>query len=312
MLDQITIVDITNNGLYFKGRKPAKLSTFENFYNKAKAFMLKVQGYEQRVETTLNSGGNISQVVEDKKEISRESKLPETNGTSNVIQLPSDEEYNRRLMEKGVTCYSTLPEGKLSAPRKLRVAYRVIESLRKVRSTVAEEYPRGVSLTSDEQVIPKKTFDFSKQFSQPQADYSGSNEPKSDISSKVEEEKPYSWLRKEDRSIKPSEVNNDDQILGEGDKSNTDISNMSEFQKLMEQRVTISDSLAAKKELLLDLRKKVEKNSALCEAKKLKLIKENLDLTQELNAILDEINELTRIASQQEDFLDSSEENLKK
>ena len=82
-----------------------------------------------------------------------------------------------------------------------------------------------------------------------------------------------------------------------------DDTNVVEFQTLMEQKATTADSLATQREILMNLRKQVEKNNLLCEAKKRDLIEENMALTQELNDVLAEINQLSDTVSQQEAFL---------
>ena len=77
----------------------------------------------------------------------------------------------------------------------------------------------------------------------------------------------------------------------------------------MEQKETTADSLATQKEILMNLRKQVEHNNRLCEAKKRDLIEENMALTQELNDVLAEINRLSDTVNQQEAFLGISEDN---
>ena len=79
----------------------------------------------------------------------------------------------------------------------------------------------------------------------------------------------------------------------------------------MEQKATTADSLATQKEILMNLRKQVEQNNALCEARKRELIEENMALTQELNDVLAEINQLSDTVSQQEAFLGIADEESK-
>ena len=61
------------------------------------------------------------------------------------------------------------------------------------------------------------------------------------------------------------------------------------------------------------MRKRIEQIKALCEAKKQELEEENMALTQELNGLLAQVNQLSDIASQQEAFLgiNNSEEEYK-
>ena len=88
---------------------------------------------------------------------------------------------------------------------------------------------------------------------------------------------------------------------------------LNEVNDLQMVRDNTANSLANQREILEQLRARIDKNKALCEVKKKELREENMELTQELNDVLAEINKLTDIANQQEAFLgiNSEEESMK-
>ena len=71
-----------------------------------------------------------------------------------------------------------------------------------------------------------------------------------------------------------------------------------------------ADSLATQKEILAKLRERIANNEVLCQERKRQLEEENMALTQELNSVLAEINQLTDQAYQQEAFLGIKDEEL--
>ena len=175
------------------------------------------------------------------------------------------------------------------------MAAKVIEFTKNVKNNV-----KPLELNEPKEEV-KNVYDFSKSF-----EAMTPSEPKTELkeeevpTKEVEEEKPYSWLRNEDTTISKG--------VKEAPKED---SNVVEFQTLMEQKATTADSLATQKEILMNLRKQVEQNNALCEARKRELIEENMALTQELNDVLAEINQLSDTVSQQEAFLGIADEEIK-
>lgn len=286
MLDKITITkEILGSSVKLAGRKPAKLSAMPKFKSKTMSLMDSVPAVTPVINTSPVTTPSQEKVVSQMP--SEAPKQPEQ-PTAPIVNLPTIEECKRRLDSIGVTCTEILPVNKLSSTRKLRAAPRVSKVMRLINCHVVKV---NLNTQKEEEHIKeeahedKTTFDFSKSFNEV------SNDTKQE-----ETEKPYSWLRNEEVITKTKE-----------EKDDVDDANVVEFQTLMEQKATTVDSLATQKEILMNLRRKVEENNALCEAKKRDLIEENMALTQELNDVLAEINQLSDTVSQQEAFLGISE-----
>ena len=311
MLDKLTITNENlGQDLKFKGRKPAKLSTYQRFYNNAKKEMTKLKviegGLSQEKNTsTQPTDGKISNigsstnlannnVFEKKIEVQQDTKGDnQLNSTSIEQQFLSVEEYNKRLDTLNAVCFKDLPGNiKSTGARKLRVAQKVKDVCCHVRNYVAKVYQ--IIPEAKEEQPKNETFDFGKSLNNMQ-----SKEPEVTKQSDNNIVKLDEWLLNKDTNV--SNVAENSKVAPEND-SNAII----EFQNLVEQKTTTEDSLATQKEILANLRKKVQHNKALCEAKKQELIEENMALTQELNDVLAEINELTDLANEQEAFLNMS------
>ena len=279
MLDKITVTkEILQSDAKLVGRKPAKLSAMPKFKAKTKSLMDSVVVSKPVNEAPKTVAEPKEQPVNTPVE---QPKPPVVEAAP--VNLPGVEECQKRINNVGVTLTEPEVNNKLNSTRKLRAAPRVSKVMRFVNGNIVKtslKQPESVPDTKEE---PKETFDFAKSFNEVATDT-----PK-------QEEKPYSWLRNEEAVTTKKEEKADDDT------------NVVEFQTLMEQKATTADSLATQREILMNLRKKVEENNALCEAKKRDLIEENMALTQELNDVLAEINQLSDTVSQQEAFLGINE-----
>lgn len=279
MLDKITVTkEILQSDAKLVGRKPAKLSAMPKFKAKTKSLMDSVVVSKPVNEAPKPVAEPKEQPVNTPVE---QPKPPVVEAAP--VNLPGVEECQKRINNVGVTLTEPEVNNKLNSTRKLRAAPRVSKVMRFVNGNIVKTSLKQTEPAPDTKEEPKETFDFAKSFNEVATDT-----PK-------QEEKPYSWLRNEEAVTTKKEEKADDDT------------NVVEFQTLMEQKATTADSLATQREILMNLRKKVEENNALCEAKKRDLIEENMALTQELNDVLAEINQLSDTVSQQEAFLGINE-----
>ena len=296
MLDKITVTDgKLDENKKIVGRKPAKLSAIQTFKTKASNLKQSIKSANVETPTPVAPAPETPKPVETKSEPTTQPVASNNTALNNVVNFPDAVECEKRLANKGVTCTNKALINKLTSSRKLRVAAKVIEFTKNVKNNV-----KPLELNEPKEEV-KNVYDFSKSF-EAMTPSEPKTEPKEEEvpTKEVEEEKPYSWLRNEDTTISKG--------VKEAPKED---SNVVEFQTLMEQKATTADSLATQKEILMNLRKQVEQNNALCEARKRELIEENMALTQELNDVLAEINQLSDTVSQQEAFLGIADEEIK-
>lgn len=296
MLDKITVTDGKLDEVKkIVGRKPAKLSAIQTFKTKTSNLKQSVKNANVETPTPVAPAPEIEKPVETKSEPTNKPVAANNTAPDNVVNFPDAAECEKRLTNKGVICTNKVLINKLTSSRKLRVAAKVIEFTKNVKNNV-----KPLELNEPKEEV-KNVYDFSKSFeamtpSEPKTEPKEEEVPTKESA----EEKPYSWLRNEDTTISK----------GVKEEPKED-SNVVEFQTLMEQKATTADSLATQKEILMNLRKQVEQNNALCEARKRELIEENMALTQELNDVLAEINQLSDTVSQQEAFLGIVDEESK-
>ena len=296
MLDKITVTDGKLDEVKkIVGRKPAKLSAIQTFKTKTSNLKQSVKNANVETPTPVAPAPEIEKPVETKSEPTNKPVAANNTAPDNVVNFPDAAECEKRLTNKGVTCTNKALINKITSSRKLRVAAKVIEFTKNVKNNV-----KLLELNEPKEEV-KNVYDFSKSFeamtpSEPKTEPKEEEVPTKESA----EEKPYSWLRNEDTTISK----------GVKEEPKED-SNVVEFQTLMEQKATTADSLATQKEILMNLRKQVEQNNALCEARKRELIEENMALTQELNDVLAEINQLSDTVSQQEAFLGIVDEESK-
>ena len=296
MLDKITVTDGKLDEVKkIVGRKPAKLSAIQTFKTKTSNLKQSVKNANVETPTPVAPAPEIEKPVETKSEPTTQPVAANNTAPDNVVNFPDAAECEKRLTNKGVICTNKALINKITSSRKLRVAAKVIEFTKNVKNNV-----KPLELNEPKEEV-KNVYDFSKSF-EAMTPSEPKTEPKEEEvpTKEVEEEKPYSWLRNEDTTISK----------GVKEEPKED-SNVVEFQTLMEQKATTADSLATQKEILMNLRKQVEQNNALCEARKRELIEENMALTQELNDVLAEINQLSDTVSQQEAFLGIADEEIK-
>ncbi len=275
MLEKITVTDgKIDETKKIIGRKPAKLSAIDVFRAKTQAIKPKAKPEEKAPTAVETPSTNATQIT------------PNIAPTTS-INFPSSEECQRRLDNQNVSCTEILDLEKITAisARKLRAAVRVPRLVGHIYQVRTKNVKTEPEKTVAEEA---NVYDFSKSFESMTADH------KEEVEKEKPVEKPYSWLRNDETAIKQ---------VKEKDADDEEDSNVVEFQTLMEQKATTADSLATQREILMNLRKQVEKNNLLCEAKKRDLIEENMALTQELNDVLAEINQLSDTVSQQEAFL---------
>ena len=319
MLDKITVTDgKLDENKKIVGRKPAKLSAIQTFKTKASNLKQSIKSANVETPTPVAQAPETPKAVETKSEPTTQPVAANNTIPNNVVNFPDAVECEKRLANKGVTCTNKALINNLTSSRKLRVAAKVIEFTKNVKNH-AQKVELSINQPKDD---VKNIYDFSKSF-----EAMTPTEPKEkEVPTKeIVEEKPYSWLRNEDTTINKTSKEGSNIVDFQAwkeqrpttiskttmDGEAKEDSNVVEFQTLMEQKATTADSLATQKEILMNLRKQVEQNNALCEAKKRELIEENMALTQELNDVLAEINQLSDTVSQQEAFLGIADEEIK-
>lgn len=284
MLDKITVTTALKEQKS-AGRKPAKLTSIDNVISNIKKFNVKKTEIPKQAETPNQT---------DKKNV--ENKVTtEKNDEMSDINYPSADECQRRLDNKMAEITKVIKINKNCSARRIKGVARVPKMIGHVYRIKSKD--EREKTPEKPAVDESKVYDFSKSIEK-------MNETaKEEIHKEVQEdvqEKPYSWLRNEEtaqKTLQPKE-----------EISNDENNDVVEYQTLVEQKETTADSLATQKEILMNLRKQVEQNNRLCEAKKRDLIEENMALTQELNDVLAEINRLSDTVNQQEAFLGISEE----
>ena len=315
MLENCAILDekiLFSNGAILKGRKPAKLSTFKTFYPKTVEIRNKIRKSEESPQVEPKQEIATTKPVENvvqapNKEVKNENQpsQPVQKQESNVIQFPSKEVLEKKSKDLNVVFYNDVPATiiHLDSYRRLRVASLVYKILLHAKKVVALT-PEQVTPVNNLSEEPKKeTFDFSQV----------SN---IDLTNVVQSE-VNSSKAVVDNEVKLDEFLNKNIIHPESqpttETSIVDDKIMNDINSLLKENSSTEDSIATQKEILASLRKRIEQNKALCEAKKQELEEENMALTQELNGLLAQVNQLSDIASQQEAFLgiNNSEEEYK-
>ena len=245
----------------------------------------------------------VNTSVEVKNEVQQSQQAPKQE--DNVIQFPSKEVLEKKVKDLNVVFYNDVPATiiHLDSYRRLRVASLVYKILLHAKKVVALT-PEQVTPVNNLSEEPKKeTFDFSQV----------SN---IDLTNVVQSE-VNSSKAVVDNEVKLDEFLNKNTIHPESqpttETSIVDDKIMNDINSLLKENSSTEDSIATQKEILASLRKRIEQNKALCEAKKQELEEENMALTQELNGLLAQVNQLSDIASQQEAFLgiNNSEEEYK-
>ena len=316
MLENCTILDekkVFGNEAISKGRKPAKLSTFKTFYpktveirNKLRKTVESQQPVENKQEQVV-AQPTVNTSVEVKNEVQQSQQAPKQE--DNVIQFPSKEVLEKKVKDLNVVFYNDVPATiiHLDSYRRLRVASLVYKILLHTKKVVALTPEPINSLNGNIQQIPnkennivqspkkeepkKETFDFSQVSNVTLNNSADVNSSKAPIDNEV----------KLDEFLNKNIIHSESQSTVE--TSFVDNKIMNEINSLLKENSNTEDSIATQKEILANLRKRIEQNKALCEAKRQELEEENMALTQELNGLLAEVNQLSDIANQQEAFL---------
>lgn len=293
----------------FKTRKPAKISTYKVFYPKAVAL-------QNSVKNNIKSAP-VRPQVEVRPEVS-EVKVQEPSAPLGV-QAPVGEPVQAKA-EPTISFNITLSEERLQeienklnveiykelnakivnlvTYRRLKVAMLVVATLRKAIS-YANKVMALLDQTKEE--IKNEPIDFS-QFP------NVIKFPGTQVNSELPIEQEVSTPKTNDNIIRLENYLNQGTTNVDNANDSVDDVNIIEINSLMKEKVKTEESLQTQREILADLRRKIEQNKALCEAKKQELKEENMALTRELNDVLAEINQLSDIANQQEAFLGISNE----
>lgn len=286
MPENITIV---NQELYnftnrFVGRKPAKMGEAKvvSIRHKASLYGIKNPKVEPvKEEVKVSNDINFNQ-----NNINLETpKRPEIKNVTNdnIINFPSKEVYAKRLENQGVVCYNNLMGNlNLEASRRLRVNNLVAKVNAHVTNLVGIDYPK---VEKEEQPMNeiKETNPF---------DFSSFNTviketPKENKIVQIEDYWNKEKVNKVETPIsKPISISTNDEI-----------------NSLAKENNNLRQSLETQKEILADMKRKIDEYNLMSQSKKQELEEENLALTQELNDVLAEINKLNSIANEQEAFL---------
>lgn len=311
MQGNYTILDeklFLTNGAKFKGRKPAKLSTYKVFYPKT----INLQNSIKKQENEPNV--NQEKIVNN-NEINKE--VTNINPINNVPNIPSDIKIENDFSKERLGNIKTklnvsfsnstgTNNIRLTAYRRLKVANLVVDALRKVIK-ISDDVKIEEKTPEIQQEVKKEQFDFSQ--------FMNNNIENTNLKEEVVEKEPITKTLNNEVVSKPN--NNEvllDKFFKEGRtdvENDQDIGNdyIDQITALTKEKESIKESLDTQKEILANLRKKMEQNKVLVEAKKQELVEENMALTQELNDILAEINQISDITNQQEAFLGISNDN---
>lgn len=257
-----------------EGAKAAKLSTFKNFYPNTLKIMNGVRAPKEEVAPAVESPAQETSAP-----------TPETPAvdTSNYDLLKAKaDKFN-------VNVFLSLASenNKEEAHRRLRVNALVVDILRNTENVLGVERTPEVSPVENE--MPTEDFAFDEP-SEKKETFDFSSLPNVGVQETNTGAEIDQWLNRE--SVSSKDLN--DPIL-------------QEVNELQAERDNNKMSLETQKRILEELRGRIEQNKALCEVKKEELKQENMALTQELNDVLAQINQLTEVAKNQEAFLGNKE-----
>ena len=310
MLENCTILDRESYNIEnkFKSRKAAKISTYKTFYPKTKQIMAKLRNdnVAPTPEVQQNVGLDVNQVVATNNEVKQEvdqnvNSNPVDNNVgapvATPINQPENQEiainflpdmvYQERLNSKNVTCFSDSKGNKLITTRKLKVNPVVTMTTSHVTQTIGiekEEVKQPEETQPEVEQPPvqpetKSTFDFSQFSSVP---------PEPPIEEKkMVESKPTpnidDYLKKENVQL-----------------SNTEDVTVNEITELARENENLKESIETQKEILAGLLQKQEALKVQRAARRQELSEQKLALTQELNDLLAEINQISDIVNEEE------------
>lgn len=170
MQGNITVLDIQkfyDNSALIKGRKPAKLSTFNNVYKKTTELQNSVlkeivpQAPQVEVHEEVQTPVVETPKVVETPQMPVQQPVEIPKQPENVINFPSKEVYQARLDALNTTCYSNLVGGNVlsSGHRRLKTNPVVPASLSETTKKAGVEYEVPVVEKQEEPV--QQPFDFS-------------------------------------------------------------------------------------------------------------------------------------------------------
>lgn len=314
MQSNITVLDDSkfyDGDISRNGAKLAKLSTFNNVKSKSSVLMESVRVKNEvksdvpndipsaKTEEVANTDGNIEQSQEQANvQVNNESNNEVVSEKKNeTLPLTPKEVLENKKDILGITAYLSIDadiEPILSiqnVSRRLKTNPVVPGNINRERNVNGIEHEKNIetevnsgTVETNDLSVNNNTFDF--------GNLPGVSEVKQDekvsSNSKIDE-----WLNKENGNLSSS----DDALV--------------EVNELRAVRDSTADSLATQKEILANLKKRIEQNKALVEERKEEIRQENMALTQELNDVLAEINKLSDIEAEQNAFLGIENTNVK-
>jgi len=289
MLDNITVLDDSkyySQNIVKKSTKVVKLSTYDNVKNIVAELMAKarVSVPENKAEVDSNVAQTVATVAKEevreelpftpKEVLEAKKELFGITAYSDMVgiinPISSIQEVSRRLKTNPVV------------PGNINRERNVNGEIHKIVSNEINAHEDVEFQNHDEQPVTN-TFDFQNINSELSSNFGDVTKPDDN---RIDE-----WLNKDRTPVQTGDLNLD------------------AVNSLKAMRDTTADSLATQKAILAGLRERIKNNEALCKQKKDELEQENMALTQELNEVLNEINQLSDIASQQEAFLGISSDN---
>ena len=290
MLNNTSTTDDYNfhlNGATVKGaRRMAKLSSYQRFNintNKLLEDYRKEHPLQERKEENVQEKPSAMSNTEANQNVEAQEQ------DNNVLPFTSEEVLLSKKDTLGIEAYQDTESNIVNLQdyqnaRRLRVNEVVVGNANRARNVLGTTRTKEVQGNSE---VSNEPFDFSNVVTNQTGTNDVNAEAGYDNNTKLDE-----WLNKE----------NSNQTL------NTNDAMLNEVNELQNKRNDNANSLATQKEILEALRARIATNEELCRQRKQQLEEENLQLTQELNDVLAEINQLTSLANEQEAFLGISDD----
>ena len=296
MQDNITVLDnskLIDIKIAKNGTKLAKLSTFDNVKENIEASVAKVQSLTEKVASAeAEAPMEPVEATPDTQAETAPENVPEAKTEPVELPLTSREVLEAKKDTFGIEAYKELVGNVLpfesiqSVSRRLKTNPVVPGDINRERNVNGTDF---VIQTTDSDNKETPTFDFSSLPGVGETALSDAETPTEEVQEKpTSGDKIDEWLNKENNGSVSNETS--DEVLNEASD-------------LMAVRDSTVDSLAAQKKVLEELKQRIADNKVLCEQKKEELRQENMALTQELNDVLAQIQELTNIEASQKAFL---------
>ena len=273
--------------------RTVKLSKFPPFKEKIERLKAEYNNQNQPIETPKEAEISKTNEIQNSQPVPEATENTVSKPIENVLPFTSEEVLLSKKDSIGLDVYKTIKSENIKIrdyqqdARRLRVNSVVVGNANRARNVLGQD---ELDMTNDESALENKKLD-NEEFSElslenklesPDEDNVSLANEKYDSDAKLDE-----WLNKE----------NSDNVI------NTNDAMLNEVSELQTKRNDNANSLATQKEILEALRARIANNEELCRERKHQLEEENLALTQELNDVLAEINQLTSLANEQEAFL---------